>query len=154
MAEQTTNYIEIDGEGKYIEDTEAREGVAQNAADITAINTLLAKMQTIYTITPQNTAAILMGGFGCQRVGNVVMLQVTPYIRVINQQTLLATGFPKPSSEIRFQCVFQNSEGKHILLYLNSDGELSTVGNFPSGTPFDDWLVGFLVYITKDPLPN
>lgn len=37
MAEQTTNYIEIDGEGKYIEDTEAREGVSQNAADITAI---------------------------------------------------------------------------------------------------------------------
>ena len=38
MAEPTTNYIEIDGEGKYIEDTEAREGVSQNAADITAIN--------------------------------------------------------------------------------------------------------------------
>ena len=38
MAEQTTNYIEIDGEGKYIEDTAAREGVAQNTAAIAAIN--------------------------------------------------------------------------------------------------------------------
>ena len=37
MNTPTTNYIEIDGEGKYIEDTEAREGVSQNAADITAI---------------------------------------------------------------------------------------------------------------------
>lgn len=46
MAEQTTNYIEIDGEGKYIEDTEAREGVAQNAADIETINAAIAKIGT------------------------------------------------------------------------------------------------------------
>ena len=118
------------------------------------INTLLTKMQTTYTITPQNTEAILAGGFGCQRVGNVVMIQVTPNIRVTNQQTLLATGFPKPSSEIRFQCTFQNAEGKHLFLYLDSNGELQTVGNFPSGTPFEDWLVGFVTYITTDPLPN
>ena len=38
MAEQTTNYIEIDGEGKYIEDTEARQGVSDNADAIAAIN--------------------------------------------------------------------------------------------------------------------
>lgn len=38
MAETTTNYIEIDGEGKYIEDTDAREGVATNAAAIEEIN--------------------------------------------------------------------------------------------------------------------
>ena len=41
MAEPTTNYIEIDGEGKYIEDTAAREGVAQNAADIEAIQNVI-----------------------------------------------------------------------------------------------------------------
>lgn len=63
MAEQTTNYIEIDGEGKYIEDTAAREGVNQNAADIETINAkipasasasnkLLAKSEIIYEEWP------------------------------------------------------------------------------------------------------
>ena len=47
MAEQTTNYIEIDGEGKYIEDTAAREGVSQNATAI----------QTINGFIPEGTAA-------------------------------------------------------------------------------------------------
>ena len=46
MAEPTTNYIEIDGEGKWIEDTTAREGVAQNAAAITTINAAIAKIGT------------------------------------------------------------------------------------------------------------
>ena len=41
MAEQTTNYIEIDGEGKYIEDTAAREGVSQNAVQINAIQEVI-----------------------------------------------------------------------------------------------------------------
>lgn len=61
MAEPTTNYIEIDGEGKYIEDTAAREGVTQNAADITALNNSLTDWQNIqvtpdtnynFTVTP------------------------------------------------------------------------------------------------------
>ena len=38
MNTPTTNYIEIDGEGKYIEDTDCREMAAQNAANITTIN--------------------------------------------------------------------------------------------------------------------
>ena len=41
MAEPTTNYIEIDGEGKYIEDTAAREGVSDNADAIAALKTSL-----------------------------------------------------------------------------------------------------------------
>ena len=38
MNTPTTNYIEIDGEGKYIEDTDCREMATQNAEVIAAIN--------------------------------------------------------------------------------------------------------------------
>lgn len=38
MNTPTTNYIEIDGEGKYIEDTDCREMAAQNANAIQTIN--------------------------------------------------------------------------------------------------------------------
>ena len=61
MAEQTTNYIEIDGEGKFIEDTAAREVASQNAADIATLNNSLTDWQDIqvtldanynFTVTP------------------------------------------------------------------------------------------------------
>ena len=41
MNTPTTNYIEIDGEGKYIEDTDCREMAAQNANAIQTINGLI-----------------------------------------------------------------------------------------------------------------
>ena len=54
MAEQTTNYIEIDGEGKWIEDTDAREMTAQNAADIAALNNSLTDWQNIQVTLDTN----------------------------------------------------------------------------------------------------
>lgn len=38
MNTPTTNYIEIDGEGKWVEDTDAREMATQNANNIETIN--------------------------------------------------------------------------------------------------------------------
>lgn len=56
MNTPTTNYIEIDGEGKYIEDTDCREMATQNAADIAEIKNKLTTQSVSYT--PQET----MGG--------------------------------------------------------------------------------------------
>ena len=63
MNTPTTNYIEIDGEGKWVEDTDAREMATQNAAAIQTINSkipasasasnkLLAKSEIIYEEWP------------------------------------------------------------------------------------------------------
>lgn len=146
--------IEAGGEVRTIKDATARSGVAANAAAITAINTLITKMQTPYSITPQKTASVITGNFGCQRIGNVVILTATPEITITNQETLLASGFPKPASAIRFPCHLQNHEGQAINLILRANGELSLTANYPSGTPFTDWTVGCLTYLTTDPLPN
>ena len=71
MNTPTTNYIEIDGEGKYIEDTDAREGVSQNAVQINAIQEVI----------PSGTAA------------NNKLVNATQLLESFNQTTAEVASF-------------------------------------------------------------
>ena len=80
MAEPTTNYIDIDGEGKWIEDTAAREGVAQNAADITALKTSLnaSVMTSALTLATQFSSSGMTDNTAI-KIGKLAILNIFIY---------------------------------------------------------------------------
>ena len=163
MAEQTTNYIEIDGEGKYIEDTAAREGVSQNAADIAAINgkipasasasNKLTTQDEVITVKTLSATVIYEGTIvKVVRAGKTVMINVfcnnVPV--TFNTRTLMASGLPKPANGIS-PFGFSNWGGMatNHCVEINSDGQLLVVGS--SGTSSTLVTVyATLTYVTSD----
>ena len=105
MNTPTTNYIEIDGEGKYIEDTDCREMAAQNAADITTIKNNLG---VISASEPSQTQQSVAGNYKTLRSIN---LQKGKYI--VTAQAFALTEFtgrfiltlPKSPDEYDVNCI-------------------------------------------------
>ena len=115
MAEPTTNYIEIDGEGKYIEDTEAREGVAQNAADIAnLISSLQWQNKTTdfplsYDTTKINTIYIYKQEINVGLKLAHLHIEFTPKINLTNAKDII-TGMKMPNN----RCVLTISSGDAV----------------------------------------
>lgn len=153
MAEPTTNYIEIDGEGKYIEDTAARQGVSDNADAIAAINAKIPasasasnKMATAAdvktdTIQVTKTQYYVSGNIIVRTFGKLVQITVQGLkTTTTGQDTEIVTGLPEVSLAAYQQVV--NFGGQEMRLVCNGISLLT------SGGPAENaW--GTIMYISK-----
>ena len=154
MAEPTTNYIEIDGEGKYIEDTEARQGVSDNADAIAAINAKIPasasaanKMATAADValtrkSVTTTEYYLGGSYTVYQFGKVVMVTVQGLSNrnAASGDTPVLSGLPIPA--IAAYAVCFNPGGTEMRLCADN-GQLLVSG----GPAVNAW--GTLVYISQ-----
>lgn len=111
MNTPTTNYIEIDGEGKWIEDTDAREMATQNAADIKTIQNNLG---IISASEPSQTQQTVAGNY---KTLCSINLQKGKYIVTAQAYALITfTGrfiltLPKSPNEYDDNCILGISNG-------------------------------------------
>ena len=133
MAEPTTNYIDIDGEGKWIEDTAAREGVAQNAADIETINSKIPasasasnQMATMADLGNINKLTRISGtGYDAYKYGDVVFLGIGSLSQSITLDARL-----KPKTNVSF-AAWTPSDNEFHLLMVTTDGNITISGLEP-----------------------
>ena len=133
MNTPTTNYIEIDGEGKWIEDTDAREMATQNADNITAINAKIPasasasnKMATMADLNNINKLTQIWGnGYNAYKYGDVVFLGMGPL-----EQSITIDERLKPKTGVPF-AAWTPSDNKFHLLMVNTDGSITISGLEP-----------------------
>ena len=153
MNTPTTNYIEIDGEGKYIEDTDCREMAAQNTNAIQTINSKIPasasasnKMATAAdvktdTIQITKTQYYVSGNITVRTFGKLVQVTVQGLkTTTTGQDTEIATGLPE-ASLVAYQQV-PNFGGQEMRLVCIGTSLLV------SGGPAENaW--GTIMYISK-----
>ena len=115
MAEPTTNYIEIDGEGKWIEDTEARENT--DWTDITNQLDL-----SVFTDATKSNIKIKK----CKNLLSVSFWGVAVKQDITNFNTPLITNLPKGDSRL---FIFTSDGGTAAYINFVRGSTVSTITN-------------------------